>query len=166
MATTKTNRKRSGELDAADRNAMPDKTFAFPRLRKEPLSDASHVRNAIARFDQVRDATDTEREEAFRRIKRAAKRHGVEMTESSWHDLGKPARTANKTARTADKTARTADKTARTADKPAQTAKKSVRSQPRSERSRDELYAEAKRRDIKGRSAMTKAELVQALGGR
>jgi hypothetical protein len=152
MASTKTNRKRSGELDAADRNAMPDKTFAFPRLRKEPLSDASHVRNAIARFDQVRDATDTEREEAFRRIKRAAKRHGVEMTESSWHDLGKPARTANKTARTADK--------------PARTAKKSVRSQPRSERSRDELYAEAKRRDIKGRSAMTKAELVQALGGR
>jgi acyl-CoA reductase-like NAD-dependent aldehyde dehydrogenase len=152
MASTKTNRKRSGELDAADRNAMPDKTFAFPRLRKEPLSDASHVRNAIARFDQVRDATDTEREEAFRRIKRAAKRHGVEMTESSWHDLGKPARTANKTARTADK--------------PARTAKKSVRSQPRSERSRDELYAEAKRRDIKGRSAMTKAELAQALGGR
>jgi acyl-CoA reductase-like NAD-dependent aldehyde dehydrogenase len=152
MATTKTNRKRSGDLDAADRNAMPDKAFAFPRLRKEPLNDASHVRNAIARFDQVRDATDTEREEAFRRIKRAAKRHGVEMTESSWHDLGKPARTANKTARTADK--------------PARTAKKSVRSQPRSERSRDELYAEAKRRDIKGRSAMTKAELAQALGGR
>jgi acyl-CoA reductase-like NAD-dependent aldehyde dehydrogenase len=145
MATT--NKKRSNELDAADRNAMSDKTFAFPRLRKEPLNDASHVRNAIARFDQVRDATDTERDEAFRRIKRAAKRHGVEMTESSWHELGKPTRTMKSSA------------------KP-RTPTKSVRSQPRAERSRDELYAEAKRRDIKGRSAMTKAELVQALGGR
>src|SRR4051794_9584956 len=132
MATTKTNRKRSNQLDAADRNAMPDKTFAFPRLRKEPLNDASHVRNAIARFDQVRDATDTEREEAFRRIKRAAKRHGVEMTENSWQELGKPTRTM------------------KSSDKP-RTPKKSVRSQPAAERSRDELYAEAKRRDIRGR---------------
>jgi acyl-CoA reductase-like NAD-dependent aldehyde dehydrogenase len=77
-------------MDAEDRNAMPDHEFAFPRLRKEPLNDASHVRNAIARFDQVRDATDAERAEAFRRIKRAAAEHGVEMTETSWHELGKP----------------------------------------------------------------------------
>jgi acyl-CoA reductase-like NAD-dependent aldehyde dehydrogenase len=144
MAATK---KRSGTLDAAERNAMSDTTFAFPRLRKEPLSDASHVRNAIARFDQVRDATDAERDEAFKRIKRAAKRHGVEMTETSWRELGKPSRTM------------------KSSDKP-RTPAKSVRNQPRAERSRDELYAEAKRRDIKGRSAMTKAELVQALGGR
>ncbi|MEV6631777.1 DUF6582 domain-containing protein [Actinoplanes sp. NPDC051470] len=81
---------KSNELDAAERNAMPDSTFAFPRVRKEPLNDARHVRNAIARFDQVRDVSDAEREEAFRRIKRAAKKHGVEMTETRWQDLGKP----------------------------------------------------------------------------
>ncbi|MEU8819817.1 DUF6582 domain-containing protein [Actinoplanes sp. NPDC048796] len=77
-------------LDAADRNAMPDSTFAFPRVRKEPLNDARHVRNAIARFDQVRDVSDKERDEAFRRIKKAAATFGVEMTESSWRELGKP----------------------------------------------------------------------------
>ena len=87
MATKKQS---SDQLDAADRNAMPQDTFAFPRVRKEPLNDASHVRNAIARFDQVRDVSDSERDEAFRRIKKAADRYGVELTESSWHELGKP----------------------------------------------------------------------------
>jgi hypothetical protein len=62
-------RERSHELDAAERNAMSDSTYAFPRVRKEPLNDASY---AIARFDQVRDVTDEERREAFRRIQRAA----------------------------------------------------------------------------------------------
>jgi hypothetical protein len=52
MAARKT---QTRELDAADRNALPDSAFAFPRVRKEPLTDARHVRNAIARFDQVRD---------------------------------------------------------------------------------------------------------------
>jgi len=137
----------SHELDADDRNAMPDSTFAFPRLRKEPLNDASHVRNAIARFDQVRDATDAERDEAFRRIKRAAKRFDVDVSEHSWRDLGKPSATR------------------KSSDKP-RTPKKTVRSNTRStQRSRDELYAEAKRRDVKGRSRMTKAELLGALEG-
>lgn len=85
--------KTRNELDAADRNAMPDSTFAFPRVRKEPLNDAGHVRNAIARFDQVRDVTDKERDEAFRRIKQAAAKFDVEMTESSWRELGKPTST-------------------------------------------------------------------------
>jgi len=75
---------------ATNRNELPESAFAFPRERKEPLTDASHVRNAIARFDQVRDVSDAEREEAFRRIKRAAEKHGVHMTETRWQDLGKP----------------------------------------------------------------------------
>src|SRR3954453_8679685 len=119
MAATK---KRSGTLDAAERNAMSDNTFAFPRLRKEPLSDASHVRNAIARFDQVRDATDPERDEAFRRIKRAAERFDVEVSERSWRELGKPSATR------------------KSSDKP-RTPKKTVASGGGTERSRDELYA-------------------------
>jgi hypothetical protein len=78
------------ELDADDRNSLSESTFAFPRERKEPLTDASHVRNAIARFDQVRDVSDAEREEAFRRIKGAADKYGVTMTETRWQELGKP----------------------------------------------------------------------------
>ncbi|GAA4249472.1 DUF6582 domain-containing protein [Dactylosporangium darangshiense] len=84
-------RREPNELDAAERNAMPAREYAFPRVRKEPLNDASHVRNAIARFDQVRDVSDEERREAFGRIQRAADRFGVEMTASRWQDLGKPA---------------------------------------------------------------------------
>jgi hypothetical protein len=87
MATKK---QTSNELDADERNSLQDSTFAFPRVRKEPLSDAKHVRNAIARFNQVQDVTDKERDEAFRRIKRAAGKFGVEMTENSWRELGKP----------------------------------------------------------------------------
>ena len=80
----------TNQLDAEDRNSLPESAFAFPRERKEPLTDAGHVRNAIARFDQVRDVTDKERDEAFRRIKKAAKKYGVEMTETRWQELGKP----------------------------------------------------------------------------
>ena len=79
-----------GELDADKRDDLPDSVFAFPKLRKEPLTDASHVRNALARFDQVEDATDTDREQAFANIKAAAKHYDVEVEADSWKDLGKP----------------------------------------------------------------------------
>jgi cell division protein FtsX len=82
-----TTRKKSGELEAQDRNSLPDSAYAFPKQRKEPLNDASHVRNAIARFNQVEDVTDEERREAFNRINRAAKRFDVEMTANSWKEL-------------------------------------------------------------------------------
>jgi hypothetical protein len=88
--TWKPSEKKHGTLDAADRNDLPDSAYAFPGKRKEPLSDASHVRNAIARFDQVKDVTDAEREQAFANIKKAARHFGVELTESTWQDLGKP----------------------------------------------------------------------------
>ena len=68
---------------------LPDKEFAFPAERKEPLTDARHVRNAIARFDQVEGVSDTERDRAWKRIMSAAKRYDVEVSESSWRDLFK-----------------------------------------------------------------------------
>ena len=77
------------ELDAKHRNKLDEDQFAFPKERKEPLNNASHVRNAIARFDQVDGVSDSERDEAWSRIKRAAKKHGVEVSEKSWHELGK-----------------------------------------------------------------------------
>lgn len=78
------------QLDAATRNDLPDSVFAFPDKRKEPLTDAEHVRNAIARFDQVEDVTDAERDLAFENIKKAAAHYKVELSESDWHELGKP----------------------------------------------------------------------------
>jgi hypothetical protein len=78
------------DLDAATRSDLPDSVFAFPDRRKEPLTDAQHVRNAIARFDQVEDVTDAERDLAFENIKKAAAHYDVKMTESTWHELGKP----------------------------------------------------------------------------
>jgi hypothetical protein len=82
-------------LDTEDRKHLKDSTYAFPKQRKEPLNDASHVRNAIARFDQVKDVSDADREEAFHNIKAAAKKYGVDMTETSWHQLGKHPHTTN-----------------------------------------------------------------------
>ena len=61
--------------------------FAFPKQRKEPLTDAKHVRNAIARFDQVEGVSDRERDAAWRRIKSAAKKHDIEVSASSWRQL-------------------------------------------------------------------------------
>lgn len=77
------------KLDTEQRNEISSTTFAFPKQRKEPLEDANHVRNAIARFDQVQGVTDAERDEAWQRIRSAAKRFGVELKEESWRELGK-----------------------------------------------------------------------------
>ncbi len=82
-------------LAAEEKKELPDSVYAFPDKRKEPLTNASHVRNAIARFDQVKDVSDHEREQAFANIKAAAKHYDVEMTETSWHDLGKKPHTTN-----------------------------------------------------------------------
>lgn len=78
-----------GELGTKEKNDLPDHVFAFPKQRKEPLTDASHVRNALARFDQVKGVSDEERDLAFANIKAAAEHYGVDMQEKSWHELGK-----------------------------------------------------------------------------
>ena len=77
------------DLDAKDRKELSDSDYAFPKERKEPICDADHVRNAIARFGQVEGVSDKERDEAWDRIKKAAKKYGVDVSEKSWHELGK-----------------------------------------------------------------------------
>jgi hypothetical protein len=72
-----------------ERGDLPDSVFAYPRSRKEPMTDASHVRNALARFDQVDGVSDEDRELAFANIKKAAKHYGVELSESEWKELGR-----------------------------------------------------------------------------
>ena len=78
-----------GRLEAAQVNALPDSAFAFPRSRKEPITDASHVRSALARFNQVTDVSDAERDLAFANIEKAAKYYKVEMRETDWRQLGR-----------------------------------------------------------------------------
>ena len=74
-------------LSTAEKNRLDDSEFAFPEERKEPLTDARHVRNAIARFNQVENVSDSERDDAWKRIKRAAKKFDVDVSESSWREL-------------------------------------------------------------------------------
>jgi hypothetical protein len=70
------------------RSDLPDTVFAFPKQRKEPLTDARHVRNAVARFDQVTDVSDDERAQAFANIEKAARHYDVDLSETNWHELG------------------------------------------------------------------------------
>lgn len=69
-------------ISTRKRDRMSPQRFAFPKERKEPLNDAGHVRNAIARFNQVEGVSETERAAAWRRIKSAAKKYGVEVETS------------------------------------------------------------------------------------
>jgi hypothetical protein len=81
---------RRGEgMSTADKDKLADREFAFPAQRKEPLTDARHVRNAIARFDQVEGVSDAERDQAWKRILAAARRYDVEVSESDWRELAK-----------------------------------------------------------------------------
>ena len=84
------------ELSEKQRDSLDDEQFAFPKERKEPLNNASHVRNAIARFDQVEGVSDAEREAAWRRIKAAAKKFGVETQVKSWRELMKGGKTGRR----------------------------------------------------------------------
>ena len=69
------------------RDHMSDQDFAFPKERKEPIHDAAHVRNAVARFLQVQGVTDAERDQAWKRIQAAARKYQVELNEKDWREL-------------------------------------------------------------------------------
>jgi hypothetical protein len=79
--------RRTKGLSTAQQNDLPESAFAFPKERKEPLVDAAHVRNAIARFDQVEGVSDAERDRAWKRIVAAAKKHDIDVEADSWRDL-------------------------------------------------------------------------------
>jgi hypothetical protein len=69
------------KLTQKKRDKISADKFAFPKEEKEPLNDAAHVRNAIARFSQVKGVTDAERDAAWKRIVSAAKKFGVHVEE-------------------------------------------------------------------------------------
>jgi hypothetical protein len=95
MKTTWKHHTQHGDLSTKEKNDLPESVFAFPRQRKEPLTDAEHVQNALARFDQVKGVSDEDRDLAFANIKKAAKHYGVEMVETNWRQLGKRPHTKN-----------------------------------------------------------------------
>jgi len=85
------------KLNQQKRDNMSDDKFAFPKEEKEPLNDAAHVRNAIARFNQVEGVSDAERDAAWKRIRSAAEKFGVSVEEKDWRELshgGKRTKTA------------------------------------------------------------------------
>jgi hypothetical protein len=75
------------KIHQSTRDHISGEEYAFPKERKEPIHDAAHVRNAIARFNQVEGVSDSERDEAWKRITAAAKKHGVELHETHWREL-------------------------------------------------------------------------------
>jgi hypothetical protein len=84
-----------GELSSKDRQELPDSAYAFPKQRKEPLTDAAHVKNALARFDQVTGVSDEDRDLAFANIKKAAQYYSIDVAEKDWRDLGRKPHTPN-----------------------------------------------------------------------
>jgi hypothetical protein len=89
---TKTHR----NLSTRQRDRMSAQTFAFPKQRKEPLNDARHVRNAVARFDQVEGVSDADRDAAWRRIRSAARKYGVDISARGWRSLMKGGRSGRR----------------------------------------------------------------------
>ena len=78
------------------RNRMSSEKFAFPKKRKEPINDARHVRNAVARFDQVQGVTEKERDNAWRRIRAAARKYGVHIEARGWRSLMRGGKTGRR----------------------------------------------------------------------
>ena len=68
------------KLDGSARAKLPDRAFAYvdsAGQRRLPIHDAAHVRNALARFSQVRFEDDQARDRARTRLLNAAKRFGI-----------------------------------------------------------------------------------------
>ncbi len=105
--------KQSQGLSTAQKDKLPDNVFAFPKEHKEPLTDAKHVRNAVSRFDQVEDITDAEKDAAWKRILKAAKKYDVDISESSWRELGQTKSQSKPKTKTKTTTTTTTKKTAK-----------------------------------------------------
>lgn len=74
------------ELDTEDRNELRDSQFAHTDkdgVRHLPIPDESHVRNAIARFNQTDFDSKAAKKRAAEKILNAAERHGIDVDEDS-----------------------------------------------------------------------------------
>ena len=85
-------------LDSRDRDKLRSSQFAY--VDKEggehlPINDESHVRNAIARFNQTEFESQAAKERARKKVLTAAKRYGIEVDEDS--NVAKPTRSLRAT---------------------------------------------------------------------
>jgi hypothetical protein len=83
------------ELTAKKRDNLRSSQFAYVDSKGGehlPINDESHVRNAMARFNQTDFESSAARERARKKIVSAAKRHGIEVSDDD--NVAKPTRTA------------------------------------------------------------------------
>ena len=74
------------ELSSDDRDDLRKDQFAYVDSEGGehlPLNDESHVRNAIARYNQTDFESKAAKERARKKILRAAERHGVDVSNDS-----------------------------------------------------------------------------------
>src|SRR5690348_5914652 len=67
-------------LSERARARLPDSAFAYidsRGVRRLPINDEAHVRNALARFNQVRFEDEAARDRARTRLLKAAKKYGI-----------------------------------------------------------------------------------------
>lgn len=70
------------ELDTEDREKLRDSQYAYIDKKGErhlPVNDESHVRNALARFNQTEFDSKTAKDQTRRKLLAAAKKHGIEV---------------------------------------------------------------------------------------
>jgi hypothetical protein len=85
------------ELDTKDREKLDKRKFAYVDKEGEghlPINDESHVRNAMARFNQTDFESGTKKETARKKIVTAAKRRGIKVAKSD--DVAKRRKTKAK----------------------------------------------------------------------
>lgn len=74
------------ELDADDRDRLRKDQFAYVDSdggEHLPINDESHVRNAMARFNQTDFESKAAKERARKKILAAAERHGIEVSDDA-----------------------------------------------------------------------------------
>ena len=79
------------DLREKQRKSMPKSVFAYVDKNGEghlPLNDESHVRNAMARFNQTAFPSVTAKERARRKVSAAARKHGIEVSKDD--NVAKP----------------------------------------------------------------------------
>ena len=74
------------ELDAKARDKLRASEFAYVDSEGGehlPIHDESHIRNAMARFNQTEFESVAAKERARRKIVAAARKHGIEVSEDA-----------------------------------------------------------------------------------
>lgn len=72
------------ELNAKSRDKLSKRQFAYVDKSGEghlPIHDESHIRNAMARWNQTEFESKAAKDAARKKILAAAKRHGIDVSE-------------------------------------------------------------------------------------